>query len=89
MNVCVHSCIYACIHLGMYVPDLHKYAHIYACMHAFVHECVPNLYSHVTVDIFHMSLNKYGCHIPNIRHTAIMLYGHIYPTFCVCVSELN
>ena len=49
-------------------------------MYACVHTCVPNIYSHVTVHIFNMSLNKYGCTIANMSHTASMLYGHIEPT---------
>ena len=31
--------------------------------------------------IWHISLNTYGCHIPNISYTAIILNGHIHPTF--------
>ena len=34
-----------------------------------------------TTHVFDMSLNKYACHIANISHTAIMLNGHINPTF--------
>ena len=33
------------------------------------------------VYIFEMSLNKYGHHIANMSHTAIMLHEHIDPTF--------
>ena len=38
------------------------------------------LLSHCTL-IEHMSLNKYGYHIANMSHTAIMLNGNIDPTF--------
>ena len=31
--------------------------------------------------LFDMALSKYGCHLANMSHTPIMLYGHIDPTF--------
>ena len=37
--------------------------------------------SHVTVCIFDISLNKYGCHTANISHTAIILNGHTNQKF--------
>ena len=34
-----------------------------------------------TGSIVHISLNKYGCHFPNIAQTVNMLYGLTYPIF--------
>ena len=49
---------------------------------------MPQLTSHWTY-IWHMSLNKYGCYIINITHTAIMLNGHIDPTFLPISTKIQ
>ena len=46
-------------------------------MHSFVFKIRP------LVTLQH----KNGCHIPNMSHTAIMLNGHIDPTFCTYLPE--
>ena len=64
--------------------------HMYTCMFVHVHAYVPNLYSHINVHIFDMSLNKYGGHIANMSHTPFILHGHIDPAFLhVCQSTTN
>ena len=63
----IHESVYVCMDASM---STNMYAHMHACMHV----CVPNLYSHVMVHIFDMSLNKYGCNIANMTQTAIMSY---------------
>ena len=80
MHKCVHTEIYECIYSGMYVGK-HAWVHIHLCvpvwvyvcthecMYMCVHACVSDLYCHVTVHIFDMSLNKYGCHIANMRYS--------------------
>ena len=73
-HVCVHVCMYQCRYLcdqtyrGLY--DIHTYA----CMFACVHTNVPNLYFDITVKIFYISLNKYGCHFANMSQSDIMLH---------------
>ena len=46
-------------------------------------------YSSITVHIFDMSLNKYGCPIVNMSHTAIMLNGHKDATFLHTCNKNN
>ena len=43
--------------------------HTYPCKYGCVHADVSNLYSDITVNIFDVSLDKYGCHIAHIFHT--------------------
>ena len=62
------------------------YISLYVCMHTI---CISILYSHVNIHMFGMSLNKYGCHIANMRHTAIMLCDHTDPTFCIQTLKHN
>ena len=38
---------------------------------------------------WHMSLKKYGSHIANMSHSAIMLNEHIDPAFCIYVPKHN
>ena len=39
----------------------------------------------VSLSTYLMSLNKYGYHITNMSHKAIMLHGHTDPIFlCMC-----
>ena len=44
-------------------------------MHACVKSTPMSLYTYL------MSLNKYGCHIANMTHTAITVLGHMDPKF--------
>ena len=46
-----------------------------------MYACISFPYSHITVHIFDMPVNKYGLHMANMNHIAIMLNGHIDPTF--------
>ena len=98
MCVCMYIWMNTCMHVHIHTfRSLHPYVciYIYACVsvHMYVctytHVCVPNLYSHVIEHIFHMSLNKYGCNIASITHTAIILYGHKDPTFFAYVCQNN
>ena len=61
----MYSFRYACSTVGVCIS---------ICMHVNIH--VYQVYSHVTVHIFHMSLNKYGDHNANI-----MVNGNRDPTF--------
>ena len=69
-----YVCIYADIQMCMYA---NMSVHMYACVYVYV----LILYSHITVHLFDMSLNKYGCHIADMTNTAITLHEHIGTTF--------
>ena len=47
----------------------------------------PDLYSQVTENIFHTSLDKYAYHIVNINHIAIVLNSRTDWTFCIHVPN--
>ena len=53
------------------------YEWTYVCMSA----CIYTKSTSMSMYTYSMSLNKYDCHIWNITHTVIMLYGHIESTF--------
>ena len=74
------KCMYKCVGV-----------HTYVCMYAFMHSSVPNLYFSVTVYIFHISLNKYDCHIPNMRFSAIVQHEDKDSTFFahICQNTSN
>ena len=104
MSVCLyqsgmnlHTCMHVCLHAYM-EKDIHDYLCMYVgmqtCitvfMYASAHTCVPNFYSHVSVHIFDMTLNKYGYNIVNITHTTNLLHGHIDQHFAyVCQNMTN
>ena len=76
----------AFIHEGIYVATHESicvcmYTHKFACIYTSVHTCLPNFYSNVKVYTYLIPLNKYGCQISNMNHTAIMLNGHKDPTY--------
>ena len=71
MHIWMYICGYICNQTYM---SMCMYVCLCACMHT-------NLYSHVTVHIFDMSLKKYSWHITNMSHTTIMLYWHIANIF--------
>ena len=80
LYVCITLvCMYYCTHVHVSAP-----IHIY-CMSIYVGVpvCiyVYQISTPISVNIYDMSLNIYGCHIANIIHTAIMIYRHIDPTF--------
>ena len=89
VDICVLACIYECIHLGMYEAShtracmfkyISMYECIYLCTYVCVHACIPRLHSHVTVQIFDMSENKYEYHSENTSHKASMLHWHVDAT---------
>ena len=60
------------------------------CMYVHIYVCISSLYSHVTVHIFDMLVERCGCHILNMTHTAIILHGHINPIFVqMCQNMTN
>ena len=75
-----------------YTPNTwHSYA-IWGCVHIYM----PHMKSvALTIQqeqctyIWHISLNKNGCQIPNIAHIDSMLHGHIRPTFYIHVPKQN
>ena len=77
-HVFMHAWIYECIHLGMYIAWYTQIS-VYVCRHACVHTCVPNLLPCHCTHL--MSPNKCDCNIANVTHPAIMLNGHVGPTF--------
>ena len=66
--MCVYVELYVCmyayinVYMSLYVNVC---MHVYACLHA----CVPIPYSHVTVQTFHMSLNKNEPHSHYAEYT--------------------
>ena len=57
--------------------------HMYYCFN-----CVSNQVSTpVSLYTSDMSLNKYGCHITNMSHTAIMVNGYLDPIPCTDVQK--
>ena len=80
--VCIYVCMHDYIHLSMYI-NRHVSLHVYVCMH------IRYLLPYYCTYIWHMLLNKYGYNTENVRHKAIMLNGHINPTFCMHVPKHN
>ena len=79
-----HACTYKCRHLGRYVfrhtvVFICMYVLVYICMHACMY--VYQVSTPMSLCTYLMTLNKYDCHITNMSHKAIMLYGDIDPTF--------
>ena len=61
--VCVHACIYEYMHFGISVTR-HTWLHI--CMHVSTYVCARS--TPISLYMYLISLNKYGCHIANMTH---------------------
>ena len=83
LHVCSKICIRICLHVCLYT-----HIQIYESVCMYVYNKWVCMSTPVSLNTCLINVtDKYGCHMANMSHTAITLYGHIDPNKVVYVCQ--